>query len=63
MTHDLWSTLNSKMYDYLAAVSLAELVARQKQKLAGQGTSVMEDKRALAQPRSRAGREKAAAVI
>jgi Rrf2 family iron-sulfur cluster assembly transcriptional regulator len=63
MTHDLWSTLNSKMYDYLASVSLAELVARQKLKLGGQTTSIMEDKRPLAPPRSRAGREKAAAVI
>lgn len=63
MTHDLWSTLNSKMYDYLASVSLAELVARQKLKLAGQAATVLEDKRPLPPSRSRAGREKAAAVI
>jgi len=64
MTHDLWSTLNSKMYDYLASVSLAELVSRQKLKLAGQSTSILEDKRASApQPRARIAREKAAAVI
>nr|MBL8412791.1 Fe-S cluster assembly transcriptional regulator IscR [Dechloromonas sp.] len=62
MTHDLWSTLNSKMYDYLASVSLAELVSRQKLKLAGQA-AVLEDKRPLPPSRSRAGREKAAAVI
>ena len=29
MTHDLWSTLNRKMLDYLASVNLAELVAKQ----------------------------------
>ncbi len=27
MTHDLWATLNEKMYDYLSSVSLADLVA------------------------------------
>ena len=26
MTHDLWSTLNARMYDYLSSVTLAELV-------------------------------------
>ncbi|OIR02862.1 HTH-type transcriptional regulator IscR [mine drainage metagenome] len=30
MTHDLWSTLNSKILDYLAGVSLADMVASQK---------------------------------
>jgi Rrf2 family transcriptional regulator, iron-sulfur cluster assembly transcription factor len=29
MTHDLWSTLNEKMYDYLSSVTLADLVAHQ----------------------------------
>ncbi|MCL2021002.1 MAG: Rrf2 family transcriptional regulator [Betaproteobacteria bacterium] len=28
MTHDLWSDLNKKMLDYLASVSLGDLVAR-----------------------------------
>lgn len=27
MTHDLWSTLNEKMYEYLSSVTLADLVA------------------------------------
>ena len=27
MTHDLWSTLNEKMYEYLSSVSLADLIA------------------------------------
>ena len=29
MTHDLWATLNSKILDYLAGVSLADMVASQ----------------------------------
>ena len=32
MTHDLWSTLNSKMVEYLDSVSLKDLVDQQKQK-------------------------------
>lgn len=28
MTHDLWSTLNQKMYEYLTSVSLDDLVAQ-----------------------------------
>jgi Rrf2 family transcriptional regulator, iron-sulfur cluster assembly transcription factor len=27
MTHDLWATLNEKMYEYLSSVTLADLVA------------------------------------
>jgi Rrf2 family iron-sulfur cluster assembly transcriptional regulator len=64
MTHDLWSTLNAKMYDYLSSVTLAELVDRQKLKLAGLAPSVLEDKRRPSPPaRAKAGREKTAAVI
>ena len=33
MTHDLWSTLNRKMLDYLASVNLAELVDKQRQRV------------------------------
>jgi Rrf2 family iron-sulfur cluster assembly transcriptional regulator len=29
MTHDLWASLNDKMYDFLASVPLAELVRKQ----------------------------------
>lgn len=29
MTHDLWATLNQKMYEYLSSVSLASLVKKQ----------------------------------
>ena len=34
MTHDLWSTLNAKMVDYLDSVSLKDLVDRAKGKTA-----------------------------
>lgn len=41
MTHDLWSNLNARIYDYLAMVTLEQLVAAQKPgKL-----SVVQDKR------------------
>jgi Rrf2 family iron-sulfur cluster assembly transcriptional regulator len=29
MTHDLWATLNEKMYEYLHSVKLSDLVAQQ----------------------------------
>ncbi|PZP62861.1 MAG: Fe-S cluster assembly transcriptional regulator IscR [Azospira oryzae] len=41
MTHDLWASLNEKIYEYLSSVSLAELVAKQKQ----EGMAVMKDQR------------------
>jgi Rrf2 family iron-sulfur cluster assembly transcriptional regulator len=62
MTHDLWSTLNAKMFDYLASVTLGELVERQKAKLAGQPAVVLEDKRLGPQPRLRGTRDKAVAA-
>ena len=34
MTHDLWTTLNRKMNEYLSSVSLQQLVDTQRQKLA-----------------------------
>lgn len=62
MTHELWSTLNAKMFDYLGAVTLADLVEREKAKRLP-GAVVLEDKRSLgAQPRLRSGRDKAPAA-
>ena len=60
MTHDLWSTLNAKMYEYLSSVTLADLVERQKQK---QVTApvVVEVKRRLG-PQPRTVREKVSAT-
>ena len=34
MTHQLWTTLNARMFEYLNSVSLADLVAAQRAKLA-----------------------------
>src|SRR3972149_4481552 len=46
MTHDLWARLNEKMYDYLASVTLADLVAHQH----GKQVAVLQDWRAAEQP-------------
>jgi Rrf2 family iron-sulfur cluster assembly transcriptional regulator len=45
MTHDLWARLNEKMYDYLASVTLADLVAHQH----GKQVAVLQDWRAAEQ--------------
>ena len=45
MTHDLWSTLNDKMYEYLHAVKLSELVTKQRAKLEESSQAVLQDKR------------------
>jgi len=44
MTHDLWSTLNDKMYEYLSSVSLSDLVEKQRVRDA-QKVKVLQDKR------------------
>lgn len=41
MTHDLWSTLNAKMVEYLDSVSLKDLVDQQKQRTAEQNNVVV----------------------
>ncbi|WP_295763173.1 Fe-S cluster assembly transcriptional regulator IscR [Undibacterium sp.] len=41
MTHDLWSTLNAKMVDYLDSVSLQDLVNQQRQKTLDKNVVVM----------------------
>ncbi|MCL2524094.1 MAG: Rrf2 family transcriptional regulator [Betaproteobacteria bacterium] len=56
MTHDLWATLNAKMYDYLASVTLGELIERHQGKLPAECT-VIEDRRLS----TRSPREKVAA--
>ena len=46
MTHELWATLNDKMYEYLSSVSLADLVAGQRAKeKSGERVAVLEDMR------------------
>ncbi|MGE0874649.1 MAG: Fe-S cluster assembly transcriptional regulator IscR [Burkholderiales bacterium] len=42
MTHDLWTRLNEKIYEYLASVTLADLVAHQ----SGKQVAVLVDLRA-----------------
>ena len=44
MTHDLWTTLNAKMYDYLTSVTLSDLVDKQLKKVGGD-VSVLKDAR------------------
>lgn len=44
MTHELWTTLNFKMYEYLESVTLADLVAKQLQKV-GNDVALIKDKR------------------
>jgi Rrf2 family iron-sulfur cluster assembly transcriptional regulator len=63
MTHDLWSTLNARMYDYLSSVTLADLVNRQHQKDAAAGQEqVIADLRPLGPSPRRGGRDKSVAV-
>lgn len=40
ITHDLWTGLNEQIFDYLSSVKLATLVARQKERRAGNGDPV-----------------------
>jgi Rrf2 family iron-sulfur cluster assembly transcriptional regulator len=49
MTHDLWTSLNGKMFDYLRSVSLAELVAQQNQKSGA--VALLHDERPLRRAR------------
>ena len=43
MTHDLWSTLNDKMYEYLDSVKLSDLVAQQAERK--ESVKVLQDRR------------------
>lgn len=62
MTHELWSTLNARMFEYLASVTLADLVTREKAKAGKRGESVVELKRPLGPHPRRNAREKIAAL-
>lgn len=44
MTHDLWATLNFKMYEYLTSVTLSDLVDSQLKKMGGD-IAVLKDAR------------------
>lgn len=45
MTHELWTTLNAKMYDYLTSVTLADLVDKQLKKTGGTVSFIKEARR------------------
>ena len=45
MTHELWTSLNEKMFEYLNSVTLAQLVAQQRERSGV--TAVMHDERPL----------------
>ncbi|HVY04728.1 MAG TPA: Fe-S cluster assembly transcriptional regulator IscR [Burkholderiales bacterium] len=48
ITHDLWTDLNRHIFDYLAAVKLSELVAKQQKKAGDVAVMQMHDNRASA---------------
>ncbi len=56
MTHELWTTLSAKMYEYLTSVALSDLVEQQLKKSGGE-IAVLKDAR-----RGGSGRAKAMAV-
>ncbi|WP_234086684.1 Rrf2 family transcriptional regulator [Azonexus sp. R2A61] len=62
MTHELWSTLNAKMFEYLASVSLSDLIEREQQKAAARGESIIVDQRPAGPSPRRVIRDKVAAV-
>ncbi|MDQ5879434.1 MAG: Rrf2 family transcriptional regulator, iron-sulfur cluster assembly transcription factor [Pseudomonadota bacterium] len=56
MTHDLWSTLNRKMYEYLSSVSLQDLVTNNAHKDEYQAVTVVapvKDQRLGPRPRAK----------
>jgi len=55
MTHDLWTALNEKIYEYLHSVKLSELVAKQHARLKAQQRTVLQDKRKPPAPSARRG--------
>ena len=46
MTHELWTTLNFKMYEYLTSVTLSDLVEKQSKK-AGSDVSIIRQARRI----------------
>ena len=45
MTHELWATLNDKMYEYLNSVKLSDLVVQQRERMSREAVAVLQDKR------------------
>ncbi len=53
MTHELWSTLNFKMYEYLTSVTLSELVEKQAKKASGDVAIIRQARRVGPAPRAK----------
>lgn len=51
ITHDLWTDLNRHIFDYLRAVTLAELVSKQAKKASDVSVLQMHDNRQSAKPK------------
>ncbi len=54
MTHDLWTTLNFKMYEYLTSVALSDLVDVQLNKVGGNVSILKDVRRVGPSPRAKA---------
>lgn len=54
MTHELWSTLNFKMYEYLTSVRLSDLVDQQLNKVGGEVSVIKDARRIGPSPRAKA---------
>jgi len=53
MTHELWSTLNFKMYEYLTSVRLSDLVDKQLNKVGGDVSVIKDVRRVGPNPRAK----------
>jgi len=53
MTHELWATLNFKMYEYLTSVTLSELVDQQLKKAGGDVSIIIPARQIRSAPRTK----------
>ena len=50
LTHDLWTNLNSHIFDYLRGVKLADLVKQNRERLRQAGVAELQDRRPRRRP-------------
>ena len=50
LTHDLWTNLNSHIFDYLRGVKLADLVKQNRERLRQAGVAELQDRRPKRRP-------------
>ena len=50
LTHDLWTNLNSHIFDYLRGVKLADLVKQNQERLRQAGVAELQDRRPKRRP-------------